>query len=87
MSEPKPNIDYCHMINEQAKKLTTLRDEISKLKAELVKERDFVNDVASLREDQLQIFPLTALNHLHEKARQRQKERDQSILNQRGEDE
>ena len=43
MSEPKSNIDYCHMINEQAKKLTALRDEISKLKAELVKERDFVD--------------------------------------------
>lgn len=32
MSEPKSNIDYCHMINEQAKKLTALRDENAKLK-------------------------------------------------------
>lgn len=48
MSEPKPNIDYCHMINEQAKKLTTLRDEISKLKAELVKEREIANERLSM---------------------------------------
>ena len=36
------------MINEQAKKLTTLRDEISKLKAELVKEREIANERLSM---------------------------------------
>jgi hypothetical protein len=35
MSEPKSNIDYCHMINEQVKKLTTLREENAKLKVEI----------------------------------------------------
>ena len=71
MSEPKSNIDYCHMINEQAKKLTTLREENAKLKAELVKERDIVNRLEAGE---------TSYFVLEKQARQRQKERDQFIL-------